>query len=167
MSDPLPVDKNAVVSAATFNVALEPVSASDTVGGSPAQGFVRLGALVPSPAEGAAEGAAAAAAAAAADFGVDQVSAAKLASSGDSAAEELAEVGIWELTAGTVTDTEVAEVFVVISGSAKIELLEVPGDPAASGQQLSVSAGDVVRLVAGTKTRWTVAERIRKIYIAG
>ena len=161
MSDPLPVDKNAVVSAATFNVALEPVSASDTLSGSPSQGFVRLGALVPSPAEGAAEGAAAAAAAAAADFGVDQASAA------DSAAEELAEVGIWELTAGVVTDTEVAEVFVVISGSATIELLEVPGDPAASGQQLSVSAGDVVRLVAGTKTRWTVAERIRKIYIAG
>ena len=135
MSDPLPVDKNAVVSATTFNVELEPVSASDTLSGSPSQGFVRLGALVPSPAEG--------------------------------AAEELAEVGIWELTAGVVTDTEVAEVFVVISGSATIELLEVPGDPAASGQQLSVSAGDVVRLVAGTKTRWTVAERIRKIYIAG
>lgn len=158
MSDPLPVDKNAVVSAATFNVALEPVSASYTVGGSPAQGFVRLGALVPSPAEGTAEDAARDSAA---DLGVDQVS------NADSAAEELAEVGIWELTAGTVTDTEVAEVFVVISGSAKIELLEVPGDPAASGQQLSVSAGDVVRLVAGTKTRWTVAERIRKIYIAG
>lgn len=145
MSDPLPVDKNAVVSATTFNVELEPVSASDTLSGSPSQGFVRLGALVPSPAEGAADGAAA-------DSG---------------AAEELAEVGIWELTAGTVTDTEVAEVFVVISGSATIELLEVPGDPAASGQQLLVSAGDVVRLVAGTKTRWTVAERIRKIYIAG
>ncbi|RRD59988.1 DUF861 domain-containing protein [Leucobacter sp. OH1287] len=157
-----------MVSATTFNVELEPVSASDTLSGSPSQGFVRLGALVPSPAEGAAEGAAAAAAAAAADFGVeDQASAAELASSRDSAAEELAEVGIWELTAGTVTDTEVAEVFVVISGSATIELLEVPGDPAASGQQLLVSAGDVVRLVAGTKTRWTVAERIRKIYIAG
>lgn len=145
MSDPLPVDKNAVVSATTFNVELEPVSASDTLSGSPSQGFVRLGALVPSPAEGAAEGGAA----------------------DSAAAEELAEVGIWELTAGTVTDTEVAEVFVVISGSATIELLEVPGDPAASGQQLAVHAGDVVRLVAGTKTRWTVAERIRKIYIAG
>ena len=132
MSDPLPVDKNAVVSATTFNVELEPVSASDTLSGSPSQGFVRLGALVPSPAEGAAEGAAAA------DFGVEDQAGAV-----DSAAEELAEVGIWELTAGVVTDTEVAEVFVVISGSATIELLEVPGDPAASGQQLLVSASDV------------------------
>ncbi len=76
------------------------------------------------------------------------------------------EVGIWELSAGEVTDTEIDEIFVVISGAATIELLEVPGHPAETGRVLTVAAGDVVRLVAGTRTKWTVTERIRKIYFA-
>ncbi len=77
-----------------------------------------------------------------------------------------AELGIWELRGGTVTDTEVDEIFVVLSGGASIELLEVPGSPEESGRVVEVAAGDVMRLVAGTRTRWTVADRIRKVYVA-
>ncbi|WP_081809907.1 cupin domain-containing protein [Leucobacter sp. PH1c] len=79
-----------------------------------------------------------------------------------------AETGIWELRGGTVTDTEVDELFVVLSGSASIELLSEPGAAAdAEPRTVEVAAGDVMRLVAGTRTRWTVGDHIRKIYIAG
>ncbi|WP_336659002.1 cupin domain-containing protein [Leucobacter sp. USHLN153] len=77
-----------------------------------------------------------------------------------------AEVGIWELRGGVATDTEVDELFVVLSGGATIEFLEVPGEPEASGEVVEVTAGDVMRLVAGTRTRWTVQDHIRKVYIS-
>lgn len=77
-----------------------------------------------------------------------------------------AELGIWELRGGTVTDTEVDELFIVLSGSASIELLDVPGEPDAAGRVVEVAAGDVMRLVAGTRTRWTVDDHIRKVYVA-
>ncbi|SDQ48285.1 cupin domain-containing protein [Leucobacter chromiiresistens] len=77
-----------------------------------------------------------------------------------------AELGIWELRGGTVTDTEVDELFIVLSGSASIELLDVPGDPGAAGSVVEVAAGDVMRLIAGTRTRWTVGDHIRKVYVA-
>ncbi|QYM75336.1 cupin domain-containing protein [Leucobacter luti] len=79
--------------------------------------------------------------------------------------------GIWELRGGTVTDTEIDELFVVLSGWATIELLSEPdtapsldrtGDP----RTVEVGPGDVMRLVAGTRTKWTVPDHIRKIYIA-
>lgn len=79
------------------------------------------------------------------------------------------DTGIWELRGGTVTDTEVDELFVVLSGGATIELLSEPGVDAAAGaapRVVEVGPGDVMRLVAGTRTRWTVADHIRKIYIA-
>ncbi|MFD5224121.1 cupin domain-containing protein [Microbacterium sp. NPDC058342] len=67
--------------------------------------------------------------------------------------------GIWELQDGVVTDTEIDEVFVVISGGATIELLD-------EGRSVEVKAGDVMRLAAGTRTRWIVEDHIRKIYLA-
>lgn len=70
-----------------------------------------------------------------------------------------AEVGVWELRGGTVTDTEIDELFVVISGSAIIEFVE-------EDRTIEVTPGDIVRLVAGTRTRWTVQDHIRKVYIA-
>jgi len=70
------------------------------------------------------------------------------------------EVGIWEMTPGTASDTEVDEVFVVLSGRARIEFVE-PALPA-----IEVAAGSVVRLAAGQRTVWTVTETLRKIYIA-
>ncbi|NLA65793.1 MAG: cupin domain-containing protein [Leucobacter sp.] len=69
------------------------------------------------------------------------------------------ETGIWELRDGAVIDTEVDEVFVVISGSATIRLLD-------EGRSVDVKTGDVMRLTAGTKTRWIVKDHIRKVYVA-
>lgn len=69
------------------------------------------------------------------------------------------EIGIWELRTGTVTDVELDEVFVVLSGNATIEFLD-------EDRSLVVGAGDVVRLVAGSRTRWTVQDHIRKVSIA-
>ncbi len=74
-------------------------------------------------------------------------------------------LGIWELRGGTVTDTEVDELFVVLSGGATIEFLDetrADGSP----RMVDVKAGDVMRLVAGSRTRWSVDDHIRKVYIA-
>lgn len=66
-------------------------------------------------------------------------------------------VGIWEHTAGTSTDVEVDEVFVVLAGRATIAI-EGEGT-------LSVGPGDIGILEAGARTTWTVHEPLRKIYI--
>ena len=73
-------------------------------------------------------------------------------------------LGIWELREGVVTDTEVDELFIVLSGGAKIELLG--GPDVVAGTVVEVGPGDVMRLVAGTQTRWTVEDHIRKVYVA-
>ena len=88
-----------------------------------------------------------------------------LAGTPTAAVHELAEVGgveigIWEMTPGTATDTEVDEVFVVLSGRATIAF----DDPALP--DLTVGPGSVVRLGEGQRTTWTVTETLRKIYIA-
>lgn len=70
------------------------------------------------------------------------------------------DTGIWELRGGTVTDTESDEVFVVLSGGASIEMLD-------EGRTVEVKAGDVMRLTAGTRTKWTVPDHIRKVYVCG
>ncbi|MDQ0765895.1 cupin domain-containing protein [Streptomyces canus] len=64
--------------------------------------------------------------------------------------------GIWQITPGVVTDTEADELFVVISGSATIE---VEGGPT-----LRVGPGDMAVLRAGDRTTWTVHETLRKAY---
>ncbi|MFK3677890.1 cupin domain-containing protein [Microbacterium sp. NPDC090218] len=70
------------------------------------------------------------------------------------------EVGIWEMTPGTATDTEADEVFVVLSGRATIAF-------ASSGlPDLDVGPGSVVRLAEGMRTTWTVTETLRKVYVA-
>lgn len=69
-----------------------------------------------------------------------------------------AKVGIWEMTPGTATDVEIDEVFVVIAGSASVEL--------GHGKVLRLAPGSVARLDAGERTTWTVHETLRKIYIA-
>ena len=67
------------------------------------------------------------------------------------------EVGVWQHSAGTSTDVECDEVFVVIAGRATIE---VQGGPV-----LEVGPGDVGLLPAGAVTRWTVHETLRKVYV--
>ncbi|GGF19322.1 cupin domain-containing protein [Subtercola lobariae] len=67
-------------------------------------------------------------------------------------------VGVWEITPGVVTDREVDEVFVVISGSAVVEFENTEC-------LLHLTAGTIGRLRAGTRSRWTVTETLRKVYI--
>jgi len=69
------------------------------------------------------------------------------------------EVGIWEMTPGTASDTEADEVFVMLAGHARIEFVDPPL-PA-----IEVAPGSVVRLAEGQRTVWTVTETLRKIYI--
>ncbi len=68
------------------------------------------------------------------------------------------EVGVWEMSTGGMRDVEADEVFVVLSGSARVEFAD--GSPA-----LDVGPGDVVHLAAGTETVWTVTETLRKVYL--
>ena len=69
------------------------------------------------------------------------------------------EIGVWEMSVGTATDTEEDEVFVVVSGRASIHF-------AADDRTIVVGPGDVVRLTTGMHTTWTVTETLRKIYIS-
>jgi uncharacterized cupin superfamily protein len=66
-------------------------------------------------------------------------------------------IGLWEHTAGSSTDVEADEVFVVLAGRATIE---VDGGPV-----LEVGPGDVGVLEAGARTRWQVHETLRKVYV--
>jgi uncharacterized cupin superfamily protein len=68
-------------------------------------------------------------------------------------------MGIWEHTQGVSTDTEVDEVFIVISGGATIEFINDDTPP------LEVKPGDIVSLAAGAKTRWIVRDHLRKVYL--
>lgn len=69
------------------------------------------------------------------------------------------EVGVWEMTEGAMHDVEVDELFVVISGSARVDFVD-------GTSPLELTAGDVVRLAAGTQTVWTVRTPLRKVYLA-
>ncbi|GAB7106026.1 cupin domain-containing protein [Streptomyces phaeofaciens JCM 4814] len=64
--------------------------------------------------------------------------------------------GVWQITPGVVTDTEADEMFVVISGSATVE---VDGGPT-----FTVGPGDLAVLREGDRTTWTVHETLRKAY---
>ncbi|GAA2650088.1 cupin domain-containing protein [Paractinoplanes durhamensis] len=68
------------------------------------------------------------------------------------------EVGVWEMSVGAVRDVEVDEVFLLLAGAATITV-----DGAAP---VAISAGDLVRLTAGTKTVWEVSAPLRKLYVA-
>lgn len=73
-----------------------------------------------------------------------------------------AEIGVWEMTAGRMSDVESDEVFVVISGRGSIEL--EPGGE--DSEVIALAPGVVVRLAGGTRSIWTVTETLRKVYIA-
>ena len=67
-------------------------------------------------------------------------------------------VGLWEMSEGTARDTEVDEVFVVVSGSGHVDF--------ADGERIDLAPGVAVRLTAGERTVWTVTERVRKVWVA-
>ena len=67
--------------------------------------------------------------------------------------------GVWTITAGTSTDVEVDEVSVILAGRGAVEDLD-------TGAEVALTPGTVLRLAAGTRTRWTVVEPLRKVYVA-
>lgn len=67
------------------------------------------------------------------------------------------EVGLWEITAGTVIDVEADEVFVVLSGRGRVTFED--------GSSMTLATGSVVQLLAGERTTWIVSETLRKVYI--
>jgi len=73
------------------------------------------------------------------------------------------ELGVWEMTAGAMTDVEVDEIFIVLAGAATVEIAAFDGLPA---RTLTPVAGDIVQLSEGMQTVWTVTETFRKIYLA-
>jgi uncharacterized protein len=66
--------------------------------------------------------------------------------------------GVWTITEGVSDDVEVDEVSVILSGRGAVEDLD-------SGQVVQLAAGTVLRLTAGVRTRWTIVEPIRKVYV--
>jgi len=68
------------------------------------------------------------------------------------------EVGVWEMSAGTATDTEADEVFVVLSGRGEVSFED--------GSAIALAPGVAVRLTAGERTTWRVDEPLRKVYVA-
>ena len=75
------------------------------------------------------------------------------------------EIGVWEITPGKASDFEVDEVFVVLSGSARVEFTAMPaGDTVPP--PIDIGPGSVVRLIDGMQTTWTVHETLRKVYLA-
>lgn len=77
----------------------------------------------------------------------------------DDAASVVVSAGIWEMEPGVAVDTEVEEVFVVLSGDGVIAFLD-------SGEEITIGPGDLVRLAEGARTRWTVTRTLRKLYLA-
>ena len=66
--------------------------------------------------------------------------------------------GVWTITEGVSTDVEVDEVSVILSGRGTVLDLD-------TGAEVRLTAGTVLRLAAGVRTRWTIIEPIRKVYI--
>jgi uncharacterized cupin superfamily protein len=79
---------------------------------------------------------------------------------GGAVAGDAGELGVWEMTAGAMRDTEVDEVFLVISGAATVEFVDPALPP------IELRPGSVVRLDAGMQTVWSVTETLRKLFIA-
>jgi hypothetical protein len=67
------------------------------------------------------------------------------------------ELGVWTLEPGVVTDVEIDETFVVIAGRGT---LEIKGGPAEE-----LRPGILMSLTAGMRTRWTITETLRKVYL--
>ena len=68
------------------------------------------------------------------------------------------EVGLWEAGPGSDTDVEADEVFLVLSGAGTLTFED--------GSAITLRPGVLVRLRAGDRTTWEVAERLRKLYVA-
>ena len=72
--------------------------------------------------------------------------------------ESEVEVGLWEAGPGVDTDTEVDEVFLVLSGAGTVTFDD-------DGSTIALRPGVLVRLRAGDRTTWEITERLRKLYL--
>ncbi|HET9125858.1 MAG TPA: cupin domain-containing protein [Solirubrobacteraceae bacterium] len=66
------------------------------------------------------------------------------------------ESGVWEITPGVSTDVEAAELFLVVSGRAIVEI--------ENGPVLELAPGIVGSFAGGERTVWRVRETLRKLY---
>lgn len=66
--------------------------------------------------------------------------------------------GFWRCTPGTVTDTEVEESFLIITGKVRVEFKD--------GRHLTFGPGDTHTFEGGEETVWTVTETVLKVYWA-
>ncbi|WP_181273942.1 cupin domain-containing protein [Brevibacterium oceani] len=72
-----------------------------------------------------------------------------------------ADYGLWEMSVGSMRDVEGDEVFLVVSGTGRIEFEE------STRPDIDMAPGALVRLSDGEKTRWTITEApLRKLFIA-
>ena len=62
------------------------------------------------------------------------------------------------MSEGVARDTEVDEIFIVVSGEGRVAFED--------GETLELRPGVAVRLSAGEHTVWTVDLTLRKIYVA-
>lgn len=86
------------------------------------------------------------------------VSGAPDASLADLFTTSTAGVGVWQIEPGVVTATEADELFVVLEGAAVVEFED-------DDRILRLSRGSVGRFAAGSRTRWTVTETLKKVYV--
>lgn len=70
------------------------------------------------------------------------------------------EVGVWEITPGVMTDVEVDELCIILSGAGTVERV-IDGQPV----HHTLAAGVVLKLLAGEATTWRVTETVRKVYL--
>jgi uncharacterized cupin superfamily protein len=72
------------------------------------------------------------------------------------------EIGLWEMSQGAMSDVEAEELFVVLSGSATVQVHATNGFEAA---ELRLMPGTVCHLSEGMHTTWTLHEPLRKMYL--
>lgn len=68
------------------------------------------------------------------------------------------EIGLWEAGPGRDVDTEVDEIFLVLTGVGTVTFDD--------GSAIALRPGVLVRLVAGDRTTWEISERLRKLYLS-
>ncbi|MHA7268751.1 cupin domain-containing protein [Arthrobacter sp. HLT1-20] len=73
------------------------------------------------------------------------------------------EYGLWEMSAGAMSDVEAEELFVVLSGTATVQIHAGNGFQAAA---LRLEPGTVCHLSEGMSTSWVVHEPLRKLYLS-
>lgn len=67
--------------------------------------------------------------------------------------------GLWQITPGVVTDTEVEESFMVITGQGRISFED--------GTEVALQPGVTHRFQGGEKTTWTIEQTLLKSYWIG